>query len=212
MRVNYCEYIGAENLNLGIDSNFEMDFKENNTIDNWYKKSGAKKYIIYKSLELINAVNPSNMIEIGGGFTSFSMHLANKYSYVNYDLLDHYAGTQEPPNWLRNYDWRKVVDLNADLILVLDVFPNADQGLEEFLNKVNEGTKVIMTITLRENQKQYLTKRINEDEYLTLVSWNMRTLSTVISETIINLLKSKKGDSISGFPDGRDVWLLYFEK
>ena len=212
MRVNYCEYIGAENLNLGIDSNFEIDFKENNTIDNWYKKSDAKKFVISKSLELISAINPSTMIEIGGGFTSFSTHLANNYSYINYDLLDHYAGTQEPPNWLRNYDWRKIVDLNADLILVLDVFPNVDQGLEEFMNKVKDGTKVIMTITLRENQKQYLTKRINENEYLTLVSWNIRMLSTAISEKTINLLKSKKGELTSGFPDGRDVWLLYFEK
>jgi hypothetical protein len=212
MRVNYCEYIGAEHLNLGIDNNLKIDLREDSTIDSWYKSSDAKKYIISKSLELIDSANPSTILEIGGGFTSFSTYLASKYSYVNYDLLEHYTGTQETPSWLKNYDWRKVVDLNADLVLVLDVFPNVDQGLEEFLTKIKDGTKVIMTITLRENQKHYLTKRINENEFLTLVSWNLKMLSTVISETDINLLKSKKIDSISGFPDGRDVWLLYFEK
>lgn len=166
----------------------------------WLKEIVAKR-MIFKDLYgdlLIGEPTKSEVLDVGGGYTSLTKQLV---LMTNYKLLDYMAHGEDirlrkiekklgRDFWL-NIDWYDFeVETPFDIIIANDIFPDVDQRLEIFLDKFLPICREIrLLITFYNFPCFYTTKRIDDTELLTFLSWDGE----------ITLLKLKKyADRIVG--------------
>lgn len=200
---------------LSASSTNRFDF----LIDKWVREMPVRKAINNRIMQEIVQLSPSSIVEIGGGLSEFSIELATRYNYINIDLLAHVGHGEseylerESPNWLWISDWRSVRFPSSDLGLAIDIFPNVDQGIVEFLDKASNIERLILTCTFYEQKKSYVTKRLDAEEVLTVVPWRLQTFKHEMKNLILNVNTIvKPPGSKSPFLNERDVFFITLEK
>lgn len=206
---------------------FNPNFEESKLIcDKWLSESVAKRYIynlIYS--DLIDHKIRYNILDIGGGVTSFTPKIIESNEYTLCDLLNH-GGKDILSSYLSKGqsiiiedDWMSLLPRLSgkkfvfDFIIASDIFPNVDQRIDYFLDKFLPYTKQIrMTVTFFYQQKFYKVKRTDAEEILFMKSWDIDDVKRFLlkyKNRIINFdekILSSSNNSL--FKNGRQVLFL----
>ena len=134
--------------------------------------------------DLITTDKKQKILEIAGSLSWFTLELLRKHDYTLIEKGFHenrkdYYNIQDLVGckFVILDDW---YDFNIteyyDLIIVNDLFPNADQRLFEFIDKYIRFTKKIrLTLTYSENTF-YEVKRLESGETLYMKPWGLRDI------------------------------------
>jgi len=152
----------------------------------WLIESDVKRYI-WRLLYGAIPTNSLRVLDVGGGVSAMTCYLAEKYEYSLVDLLAHDSSTvvntlvSKYPIKFYYSDWSAVPVFASDVVIALDIFPNVDQRLSDFLVWVRaRADTIILLLTFYPSSRSYLTKRIDADEYLTFRAWDSYDLSNCI--------------------------------
>ena len=162
--------------------------------DQWLINSLPKRFIynlIYR--DLLNKDSNMKVYDVGGGITSFTSKLSE---YNDYNLVDILAHGGDINNQNKNKgriikkDWYDINFQPSEIVIANDLFPNVDQRVVCFIEKLIPTTKLIrMTLTWYSSINFYKTKRIDGDEILFMNSWLLEDIKKLIykfSSRIIN--------------------------
>ena len=118
------------------------------------------------------------VLDVGGGYSSLTKVLAQ---HTNYTLLDFMAHggvlnsylKEYGINWL-NMDWYDCEEPgDYDIIIANDIFPDVDQRLELFIDKMlPHCSELRLVVTYYNHPRFYTTRRIDDTELLTFLSWD----------------------------------------
>lgn len=116
---------------------------------------------------------------LGGGYTSLTKVLAQNCEYTLLDFMAH-GGNDYLKSIAREYkiqwmsrDWYDADIEKYDIIIANDIFPDVDQRLELFLDKMLKRCKELrLVLTYYNKPKFYTTKRTDDLEIMTFLSWD----------------------------------------
>lgn len=192
--------------------------------DSWLVEMENKR-MIYADVygDLLTKGN-YKVLDVGGGYTSLTKVLAQKNNYTLMDFLAHggseYIKTHKELNlnWIGE-DWNGVnLTEDYDIIVANDIFPDVDQRLELFLDKFLPHCKELRLIVTYYNKPMfYTTKRIDDTEIMTFLSWDgeitgiklSHYLKYMVNTTEQELLKMKN-EKESIYRNGRQVAYIKF--
>lgn len=185
------------------------------------------KRMIYAHVygDLLRGKTGKRVLDIGGGYNSLTKILAQNSDYTLVDFLAHGGheyvkkiSAQCGINWIEE-DWYKF-DLNEDydIIIANDIIPDADQRLEAFIDKMLPRCKELrLVLTFYNNPKFYLTKRTDDPELMTFLSWDgeitalkLRKYLDRAEDTPLEELENMKDDFSSIYWNGRQVSYIKF--
>ena len=163
--------------------------------DKWLRETPAKRHIFNDLYgDLLSHSDGLRVLDVGGGLTSLTPLLARRHDYYLVDLLAHddrrtaeeiqaLAGRQ----FVEVGDWWSVVARSQekpwDVVIANDLFPNVDQRLKPFLDRVLPLSKEVrLSLTFYPDPRWYVTRRVDADEMLTLLAWDHRQLAQVLAD------------------------------
>jgi hypothetical protein len=200
---------------------FSVGADEEIVYQKWLRQSIPKR-AIFEHLygDLLQCEDSQRVLDVGGGVTSLSVTLAERHRYSLVDILAHeYERRIEDLSALFTSftffkgDWATFSPGEYDYVIANDLFPNVDQRLELFLEKMLPCTRELrLSLTISELPRFYTTRRVDADEILTMLTWNSRFLRVVLepySSRIVGYdpkIWSQKRNSV--FPNGREVCLI----
>lgn len=194
------------------------------TCQQWLRNTPPKRYI-YEDMygDLIRG-ECRKVLDIGGGLTAFTSHFCQQHDYTLIELMAHDAKdvSEFVLDSISNLnlfmgDWYDFeVEKDYDFVIANDLLPNVDQRLELFLDKFLPHTREIrLSLTFYNDNRFYLTKRIDADELLCVKPWDgQQLLSTLLKyeARIINKdMTLLDIETKSLFPNGRQVILVNFK-
>jgi len=187
----------------------------------WLRQSAPKRFIhdmLYG--DLFEGGRSFKVLDVGGGLTGLSSHLATRHDYELIDLLAHdpkdaaetmmrAAGRR----FVTAADWASVPPAGHDLVVANDLFPNVDQRLELFLEAYLPRAKSIrLSLTYYDSPRFYMTRRIDGEEVLCMLAWNGAHLQRVLSKYQTHIVSPDLGcfaaPPESVYENGRQVCLL----
>lgn len=187
----------------------------------WLKEIEAKR-MIYADVygDFISGENQDlKVLDVGGGYNSLTKVIAQNVDYTLCDFLAHGGDYAVSSNikWI-NEDWNTYYDNlfqnneRYDIIVANDIFPDVDQRLEIFIERSMKIAKEIrIVLTFYNNPKYYLTKRIDDSEIMTFLSWDGEITATKLGKYMsIKDFSSKERKNMietkeSVFHNGRQV-------
>jgi len=203
--------------NAKLDYFFHNHANKNLVIDSWAIDNIFKHYINSWVAQKLEDYGLMDVVEVGGGISYFTNFLSRRSQYVNLDFLAHFSHhekmyMEENDIKVLPKDWRDFDFKNTDTCIVLDIFPNVDQGLRTFLKNVRNVRNIFISFTVFENEKFYKAKRVEGDEMLTQVSWTLEQLKFNVGEFIDNVEILQKDCLLkSPFSNSRDVFLVHLQ-
>lgn len=118
-----------------------------------------------------------SVLDVGGGINALTKLLAANSSYTLIDFLAHggenYLGLHSElecycGSW---YDYE--IEKDYDIVIANDLFPDVDQRMEIFLDKFLPHCRELrLVITFYNAPQFYETKRMDDSEILTFLSWD----------------------------------------
>lgn len=161
---------------------------ENVGCQQWLVDSAAKRYIWRLLYGLIPA-SGMKILDIGGGISSMTCYLAESHHYQLADVLVHDSAdiahrlAEKYRFFLHQCDWATLPYFESDVIIAVDLFPNVDQRLSEFLYWAeNRAPLVILLLTFYPFPRSYLAKRVDTEELLTVCAWGKSELSRCLAD------------------------------
>ena len=161
------------------------------------------------------------VLDIGGGLSSLTRLLCERNDYELIDLMAHDTPDQverfqaASPNFkLTRSDWHDAATSGTyDVVIASDLFPNVDQRLELFLDRMLPlAREVRFSLTLYNKPRFYITRRVDADEILCMLAWNGHQAKDVIGRFIDRVINPNIGlfllDKDLVYPNGRQVFLL----
>lgn len=197
-------------------------FGEEKIRTNDWMESMENKRLIYSIVygDFLKKETKKKVLDIGGGYNSLTKVLAGNSDYTLLDFMAH--GGEDfikenckryNINWI-NSDWYNAeFDDQYDVIIANDVFPDVDQRIEMFIDKMLPRCKELrLVLTYYNTPRFYKAKRVDDSEVLTFLSWDgeitalklMKYKDRMIDTTEEELreMKSNRG---SIFRNGRQV-------
>lgn len=192
----------------------------------WLCKMENKR-MIYADVygDLIKNNRNLKVLDVGGGINSLTKVIARNNQYTLIDFLAHGGNdylTKVMNNYLINWheeDWYvHNLDESYDIIIANDIFPDVDQRLELFLDKMLPRCKEMrLVVTYYNNPKFYLTKRYDDSELMTFLSWDGEITSMKLEKyigrmqnTTLKELDEMKTNHSSIYWNGRQVSYIVF--
>ena len=139
------------------------------------------KRLIYSDVygDLLRTKSDLKVLDVGGGYNSLTKVLVAHTQYTLLDFMAHGGGNFEEiaardgMRWI-NKDWYEVPDLGSfDIIIANDIFPDVDQRMELFIEKMlPHCSELRLVITYYNSPKFYATKRVDDAEIMTFLSWD----------------------------------------
>jgi hypothetical protein len=163
----------------------------------------------------------SSILDIGGGYCSYTRELLETSDYKLLDSMPHddhtmFRNTVEligKDFWIDN-DWGEYIpDAEYDLIIVNALFPNIDQRLGGFLRKYLPHCRELrMCLSFYNTPNWYEVKKLDGDEILTMLAWNggqVRETLQRYHHSFVFVPHWELFDSTESiFPDGRQVCIV----
>lgn len=127
------------------------------------------------------------VLDVGGGYNALTKVLAKNCSYTLLDFDAH--GKSDVPSGRTNSierlarlhevkfingDWyEQTFDGDFDIVIANDLFPDVDQRLELFIERYIKRCKEMrLLLTFYNTPRFYMTKRVDDTEILTFLSWD----------------------------------------
>jgi len=158
----------------------------------WLKEMPAKR-MIYSDLygKLLNSKG-KRILDVGGDFSSLSKILLKNHEYELIDIMVH-GGKEDIKEYEKKYgtfwvgtDWYSFnVEKKYDVIICNDLFPNADQRVEFFIEKFKPYCeKLILTLTAYDTDRFYVVNRVDAEEQLTIKPWDSYQIDMILSRVV----------------------------
>ena len=175
------EYMKNDWILKEIEKN-ETEEERKVRTNQWLKEIEAKRMIyadVYGDF-LQEKNNSLRVLDVGGGYNSLTKVMAQNINYTLCDFLAHggHNAIASNVNWI-NDDWNHYYDQiiqgnkKYDVIVANDIFPDVDQRMEMFIEKSLKIAKEIrLVVTFYNEPKFYLTKRVDDSEIMTFLSWD----------------------------------------
>ena len=151
------------------------------TVQKWLVATPAKR-LIYEMLygDLLES-RGLRILDVGGALNALTRRLACRHRYELVDLMVHDAPAQVAAYRaaaelfsLRIGDWWSCdFSDRYDVVVANDLFPNVDQRLSLFLERMMPiASQIRLSLTYYNRPRFYLTKRVDADEILCMLAWN----------------------------------------
>ena len=192
----------------------------------WLRSDPAKRFIYYQLYgDLLNEITtPRRILDVGGGLTGLTKLIAMKHDYILVDLMAHESQKtisdfelSVGKDFIRVLDWYYWdADETFDIAIANDIFPNVDQRLDLFVERIlPKCTELRMSLTYYNNPRFYITKRIDGDEIMCMLSYTgamTRTILEKYENRIIDIdLSILETNANSLWENGRQVCLVSFK-
>ena len=140
------------------------------------------KRLIYADVygDILHKKTKRRVLEVGGGYNSLTKVLASHSQYTLLDFMAHGGGgyiskmsEQYHINWL-GQDWYELKNMeDYDLVIANDIFPDVDQRMELFIDKMLPHCRELRLVVTYYNAPWfYTTKRLDDSEIMTFLSWD----------------------------------------
>lgn len=146
--------------------------------EQWLRMQVSKRLVwrlAYGSISRLGV----RVLDVGGGVSTLTPFLSEQFDYSLVDILAHDAEpisrelSQKFGFELFTTDWYALSGMHADVIISVDLFPNVDQRLAEFLRWAEPcARQIILVLTFYPDNRHYFTRRIDGDEIFTFRTWN----------------------------------------
>ena len=162
----------------------------------------------------------TKILDIGGGYSSLTKVLAANSDYTLLDFMAHGGEEYMKENarrynikWI-NSDWYNTeLDNQYDVIVANDIFPDVDQRMELFIDKMLPQCRELrLVLTYYNAPRFYTAKRVDDSEILTFLSWDGEITALKLmkyKENIIGTteeeLREMQNNHESIFRNGRQV-------
>ncbi len=189
----------------------------------WLINSLPKRMIFDKMYgDLINEKIKKNLkiLDIGGGINVLQPLISKIHHLTLIDILAHdkkntaFKFCDFNNIKLIQKDWFDFLrnDLDYDLIIANDLFPNVDQRLSTFLDIcIKQKCEIRILLTVYENNKFYPVKRVDADELMFMKAWSINDLNSCLSQKFdLSILNEIENKDKSLFPNGRHIAMLKF--
>jgi cyclopropane fatty-acyl-phospholipid synthase-like methyltransferase len=213
-------YLQDDRFGQWLDQS-ELPAERELTCQQWLHATPPKRYaadLLYGDLLMSEGLA---LLDIGGGLTSVSRALAMQHRMTLVDLMAHDGDErvrrfrQECPQLdILTMDWFAAPLAGPyDMVVAADLFPNVDQRLELFLDRILPLTKELrLSLTVYNQPRFYLTRRVGADEVLNFLAWNGRATRAALKpyEQLIEGADFAALDDESDvvFANGRQVIML----
>lgn len=187
----------------------------------WMENMENKRFIysiVYG--ELLSERTQKKVLDVGGGYSSLTKVLAANSEYTLLDFMAH-GGEEHMKenakkhniNWI-NADWYNAeLDDQYDVVIANDIFPDVDQRMELFIDEMLPRCKELrLVLTYYNIPRFYTTKRMDDSEILTFLSWDGEITALKLmkyKERLIDTsekdLREMQNDKTSIFRNGRQV-------
>lgn len=199
------------------------DLKGALTMDGWLLGSAAKR-AVFASLygDLILSEVSLDVLDVGGGISSLTSRLAQSSRYLLMDMLAH--GGREVVRALEmqlgrtiliENDWYYCIGRGEvyDIVIANDLFPNVDQRLELFIERVLPvSSEIRLSLTFYNAPRFYICQRVDASEYMCLLAWSgdqtaaaLRRFSDRIIKPDFSIFEDTRA---SLFSNGRQIILV----
>lgn len=140
------------------------------------------KRLIYADVygDILREKTSIKVLDVGGGYNSLTKILAAHSQYTLLDFMAHGGdfylskmSEQYHINWLEK-DWYELEKMeDYDVIIANDIFPDVDQRLELFIEKmIPHCHELRLVLTYYNTPCFYTTKRVDDSEIMTFLSWD----------------------------------------
>ena len=214
------DYLGADSIAALMDTVSRSD-DEALVCQKWLRDSAPKRLIFERLYgDLLRRDEGRRVLDVGGGVTSLTRVLAARHRYELVDLMAHAdepeverARAQADQPYIHVVDWYKFVpEGHYDVVIANDLFPNVDQRLAMFLDKMLPiAREVRLSLTYYPQGRFYMTRREDGDEIFCMLAWDGDMTARVlerymdrIEEPNLDLLTT---ENRSVYPNGRQVCL-----
>ncbi len=217
------QYLEDDRTTHWLDK-FSTSKDEEYTCQKWLRESSAKRYIfdvLYG--DLIEGKQNKRILDVGGGVTAFSTVLASSHEYVLCELLAHddiervsKLADATGRDFVRVQDWWTLEDNNYDLVIANDLFPNADQRIEMFLEKfLPRCARARVLLTWYDEPRHYMVRRVDADEIMSILAWNGSQVKEVLEKYVSKIVSPDLSifnrENQSVYPNGRQTCVVEFE-
>tara|TARA_Y100000748_G_C15498128_1_gene488981 strand:- start:1071 stop:1766 length:696 start_codon:yes stop_codon:yes gene_type:complete len=217
------QYLEDDKTNYWLDK-FSTPTDEEYTCQKWLRESAAKRYIFNIMYgDLLKGIDGQRVLDVGGGVTAFSSVLASRHDYVLCELLAHDEKERVSNlsdamgrEFIKVQDWWTLEDKNYDLLIANDLFPNADQRLELFLEKfLPRCVKARLLLTWYDVPRHYMVRRVDADEIMTILAWDGFQVRGVLQKYISSIVNADLSifdqENKSVYPNGRQTCIVEFQ-
>jgi hypothetical protein len=160
------------------------------TVQRWLAASPAKRLIAELLYSDLLASEGLRILDVGGGLSTLTRWLAARHDYELVELMVH-----DPPERVAAFcdsvdklivhasDWWSFPLRGPyDLVIANDLFPNADQRLALFLERVLPSAREVrLSLTYYNRPRFYQARRLDAEEILWMLAWDGRQTRTVLA-------------------------------
>lgn len=185
---------------------------------NQWLKTMENKRMIYADvygdfLKQNDATSKLSVLDIGGGLNSLTKLIAANTNYTLVDYMAHGgedAALFEAENYHYSFvdgDWytAELKNDTYDVIIANDIFPDVDMRLELFLDRFLPRCKELrLIVTWYNDPKFYVTKRVDDTESLTFLSWDGEIISLKLKKYITKMMDTSN-DELEKMKDCKDT-------
>lgn len=180
MKIDLEQYLENDWIMDMIKENVNEEERQIRT-NQWLMDMDNKR-LIYADVygDILKEKMGKRILDVGGGYNSLTKVLAVNSQYTLLDFMAH-GGEQKLQEissrchfrWLR-YDWCKLERMeDYDIIIANDIFPDVDQRIELFIEKMLPHCHELrMVLTYYNTPCFYTTKRVDDSEIMTFLSWD----------------------------------------
>jgi len=195
--------------------------EENIKTNKWLIEMDNKRLIyadVYGDILRGETDSELKVLDVGGGINSLTKVLASNSSYYLLDFLAHGGDEYLKTScgeynifWIKS-DWYEALTDKYDVIIANDIFPDVDMRLDLFLQKALPRCKECrLILTYYNSPKFYMTKRVDDSEIMTFLSWDGEILGMKMEKYLARMdatmqdLEEMKYNYDSIFRNGRQV-------
>ena len=159
-----------------------VDDAEREVRTNQWLTNMDNKRLIYADVygDILHKKSFGKVLDVGGGYNALTKILASHAQYTLLDFIAH-GGQEVIKNvsemygikWLER-DWYEIEDMdNYDVIVANDIFPDVDQRMELFIDRMLPHCRELrLVVTYYNTPRFYTTKRTDDSEIMTFLSWD----------------------------------------
>lgn len=193
------------------------------TCQRWLNESGPKRYcadLIYGDLLYGDNAVSQSVLDVGGGLSTITRALARRHSLTLVDIIAHDAERlpsfleSEPSLTVVQDDWFSANLAGPfDIAIAVDIFPNVDQRLQLFLQRVLPIVKELrLALTIYNAPRFYFARRVETEEVLCMLGWDGAQTASVLSRCETEIFAPDLGELLvehdSVYANGRQVILV----
>lgn len=221
---NYLE----NDVILALMEKYSLPSDNDLTCQAWLSNSVPKRAILwtlYQDLITCQGSQKLRILDVGGGVSMFTRLMLNYNHYTCIDLMAHdnlsayqlFLKTLKKDDFLIKEDWwNYTLSEDYDVIVANDLFPNVDQRLGLFLNRMLPHAKQVrLSLTYYTNSKFYIVKRVDADEIMTMMAYDHRQINLLLEEFASRIVGMEGAPLInlqeipeSCYSNGRQVLML----